>query len=567
MIDEKKMGFFIESDGILEEKIWNTGERMGTIMIPTGGGKSSLMFEHTVKRIRENSIGRKIIFVYNGPYLKLVSQTTHDLLISIKHKRLFKGEIERGEVMFFMNSSDDGGDYEDILSDIGMSVYPFMDTQKQKGINAFFESPTAKYAIVASCNKSLYKIDNRISELRSKGADIVVYLDEQHTLTVHEEEEKASENEEEQRTYVDFAKLCNADNVYAFSATPNQEVTAEINKYNGHNGSEDYYIIKESAQEYIRKKIIVQPKVYKWKINPDYELEHKTCEEFMYKLKTEDNKIYHKILITVSSWSELKRVESGLVEDGHKTFSTCVKLGMREDGKTFTGSIVDFLNKIDNYRGDCYVIHIKQLVNGMDIKGLTGCIIMTRQHGDVENYRKFIQIIGRVLRTMPGERGVMDDESQRKKKWGHVLFLIPDDFDRESTLSFFIDNYYGLDRLNFIKNMVSSPKGKNGGKFTHEEGDGINFSNNKEKEVYPGFIEDLLVDLDVYVKTELLPAIKAKKKFGLPIHLEYDLERLKDEYFQKTKKQFSNFKVSDFLGDNWLIDKIAEFFAKYDINH
>ena len=126
-------------------------------MIPTGGGKSSLMFEHTVKRIRENSIGRKIIFVYNGPYLKLVSQTTHDLLISIKH--LFKGEIERGEVMFFMNSSDDGGDYEDILSDIGMSVYPFMDTQKQKGINAFFESRTVKYAIVASCNNSLYKID------------------------------------------------------------------------------------------------------------------------------------------------------------------------------------------------------------------------------------------------------------------------------------------------------------------------------------------------------------------------------------------------------------------------
>ena len=562
--ERTKMNWLIKKNGLDKNKLWNTDEDMGTIMIPTGGGKSALMFENIIRHMRENALGKKMIFVLNGPQLKIISQTTNDALRVICADNVQRANgYNKDEIMFFINSSDTGESYENVLFENELSAYPFVSTEKTTGIEAFLRSDTAKYAIVASCNKSLYKIDARIAEFRSIGIETIVYLDEAHTLTIDKNADNDNEYSEESRTFVDFSKLCNAKCVYAFSATPEQEITAEINKYNGHNGEEDYYIIKESPEKYIKDNIIVPPLVTIKRVDDDYSLNYKTCEDMMRDSKKKNQNINHKILVTANSWSEVESLENSLVSRGNTVFSTCVKLGMRMNGEKFTvngndGNVIQFINTIDSWDGDCFVIHIKQLTAGIDIKSLTGCIIVNRQHGDNSNYRKYIQIIGRTLRTADGERGC----AEKTKTHGDVLFLIPDDFDRASTIAYFINNYYGLDRLNFIK-IHMNPRPKNGGSVKIDEGNGLNLDMEEFDEKEPSFITELKADLEEYVKHELSPKYKFYKRNHIPFNLEKDLTNLKDEYFFKAKKSFKNYNIADFLTDKWLVDDIKALFEKY----
>ena len=555
-----KMDWLIEKHGINENKIAKTREIKGSIMIPTGGGKSGIMMENAINFIKENSIGRKYMFVFNGPILRIVAQTVNDFLSVLNSKEVCKDKIEKGEFMFFMNSSDSGESYEEALSESGISAYPFIGGKDRAGFEAFINSEIAKYAIVASCNKSLYKIDAKISEIQKSGVNVVVYLDESHTLTIYDNKGKSAESEEE-RTYVDFSKLCRAHCVYAFSATPEPEVTAEINKYNGHGGNSSFYIIRESPEQYITANYIVAPNVGIMRNVDGYALEGGVCEMFLNELKSKNPKIYHKILLTVSSWTEVESLEKQLDEMGYKVFSTCVKLGMRENCSEFTKDVIEFINRIDNYQGDCFVIHIKQLIAGIDIKSLTGCIIVNNQHGDSDNYRKYIQIIGRTLRVgSEDKRGMPIDE--RKKKYGYVLFVLPNSFDRENTISFFLNRYYGLDNLDFTKD-AHPWRGKGDGSIEI-----IPFRNGTdpdEKETYPSFIKELLADIEKYIEYEIKPGYEFAKKHNLKWNAKDEIEHLAKEYSLSEQKELKNCNVADFLTNKWLIEQVEMLIRKYGL--
>ncbi len=563
-----KMDWLIRTDGISENKLLKTHEYRGSIMIPTGVGKSGIMMENVIHHIKNNPLNRKYVFVFNGPQLRILSQTVNDFFAVLKggevdgemHK-VCSDELKHGEVMFFMNSSDSGESYDDILSEVGISMYPFVGTKNVKGFDAFLEDDTAKYAIVASCNKSLHKFVNRIPSLQKEGVNVFLYLDEAHTLTINKDY-KPSPGDEDEKTYIDFSKLCTARAVYAFSATPEPDVTAEINRYNGHSGNPGYYILRESAAEHIAAGNILAPKVKSVKVN-ECVITGEICEMWLNEVRLNEPDVFHKILLTVKSWQEVERLESQLSEMGYKVFSTCTELGMRQNGKEFTKDVINFINTIDNYDGDCFVIHIKQLVAGIDIKSLTGCIIATKQHGDTDNYRQFIQIIGRTLRIGKGdERGM--PRAERKKKFGYVLFLLPSNYSRDNMISFFIDKYYALDNLDFIKGEHAWKSHANGNIEFEDMFE--NMIDLDSEENYPAFIKELLANVEGCIKNELKPQRDFCLKNNYPWHADKEIEMLANEYSLSNQKELKACNVADFLTDDWLIEKVKALVKKYGVD-
>ena len=91
-----------------------------------------------------------------------------------------------------------------------------------------------------------------------------------------------------------------------------------------------------------------------------------------------------------------------LQKAGYHTICICDPNGGYEQYERT--NIAEFSREVESYEGDCFVIHIRMLREGIDIKGLTDCVIFSRSRGDAERYRMFIQTIGRVLICRKGKR-------------------------------------------------------------------------------------------------------------------------------------------------------------------
>ena len=73
--------------------------------MPTGTGKSGVCIEDIIYRIRNHKDGTLIINI-SCPILKLTQQLMNDVFEVIKGLK-----IDTSEIRFFVNSSDDGGNY------------------------------------------------------------------------------------------------------------------------------------------------------------------------------------------------------------------------------------------------------------------------------------------------------------------------------------------------------------------------------------------------------------------------------------------------------------------------
>ena len=103
--DTFKMGWFVDAyknkqiDFLLSE----TGKKKGTAVLPTGAGKSGMVYADITKKIDESKPGEKIIFNLSAPILKLEAQLLNDFIAVAK--KIYPERIENGEFMFFINSS------------------------------------------------------------------------------------------------------------------------------------------------------------------------------------------------------------------------------------------------------------------------------------------------------------------------------------------------------------------------------------------------------------------------------------------------------------------------------
>ncbi len=548
-----KMNWFVDKyfNNELNYTIYNTGKKKGTVVVPTGGGKSGMIYEDIVKHIKLSSPNEKYIFNISAPILKLEVQLLNDFFSVLKF--IFEDRIKNNEFMFFINSSDDGNNYN----------VPDIDVNDFKDIDTFLNSESARFAIVASCHKSLYKFADKVKHLNNF-ATTFSYLDEAHLvvnvgMSADISYEKCSNKKKESWEYL--RKLFNCNYVYAVTATPDQFVTEELNNVAGE--KYDYKLINVPARELIEKNIIVSVKTYTIQAE---KITAPICIKFMNDVKYDNPYIKHKILVNCANTKHLIELQEILVNNGYKVFSTCSKHGAMEgiDDDLVIMNPNEFINMVDNYNDDCFVLHIKQLIQGIDIKTLTDCIYCNNTTTNYCNERRIIQTVGRCIRTLENERGVYVD--MRKKKYANVLFVNAyEDYDNSSEwIVAFLINYYGRDGLKAFKADIH----KNYGDYS----DGKDVFGNGNSHFADDFVDygeiifnELKCNLENYIKNVIEPRHKnILKMIGANNKL---IEKSYNDVMNYIKKEFNNgdYNTYEILSNTTITKMISDLFNKYNV--
>lgn len=558
MIDTFKMGWFVDAykNGQIEYLLSDTGFNKGTAVLPTGAGKSGMIYADIVKRINEAKPGEKIIFQLSAPILKLEAQLLNDFIAVAKE--IFPEMIENGEFMFFINSSADGNTYD--VKHLNADVMRFSEIDK------FKRDKNARFALVASCHKSEYKFAEKIDYLNGF-AHVVSYIDEAHLIANETRDDKDYDNltDEGKQRWESLKEICKGEAIYAVTATPDKYITALINKEAGYE-DHDMHILDIPARELIKKNIILPVKTWYSRVaNDDSEkITPETCEYFMNLVKEENPNIHHKILVTCSQTEHLDHLRDALGRK-YKVFSTCARDGGRftEDDEFIDIDEVSFIKEVDDYDGDCFVLHIKQLTQGIDVKTLTDAIIYnsTRLNDGVK--RTILQIIGRVLRPMKGERGL--PEEQRVKKYGNVLFLIGDD-DYEAVerqIAAHLLKYYGRDGIKAFTHDITKKGNVTGVKKMFGSGNsgfGDEYFNH-----FDLVIKALLIDMEDYIKKNILPRHNAFIKLSggkpNPKLIPMAVANIRDN-FAHYKGEYD---THELLSDTDFMKAVSDLFIKYDI--
>lgn len=535
----------------------------GTNCKATGVGKSGDIIKDIVFRI-QNSNG-KLIINFSEFFLKLSEQLAEDIfgfLIRI-------GLITEDNCFVYKNSSDNAKNIK--AGEIEIRQYKMEDLiSDNPGIN-----------FVISCNKSLQKLVKDSAGLKKEGFWIINYLDESHTLTLKEVTEAKNKKVvtySDDSVQVDLTTLCkNSKAVYAISATPDMFITKLLHTFdkNKQTTSDFEYLIYEAPQESIIENKIVAPAFDYLKTEVGARFNAEVLIDLMNKAKEAQPTIpYHKMLVTVKSVNEANDIYDDLVKANKNVFMvTCEgfktntlakqKFSLNrqkdEDDEHITNfediNILKFTKAVDEFEEDCFVIHIRILVAGIDIKSLTSCVIYANTHNDAKSEfgRHTIQTIGRCLRPLAGERGV--PENERKKKFGHVFFLTPiDNPTVEENLRHLVSSYYGFNSIEFIRSgTVGGSKGS-----TEFENFGNNGSNMTGDEFFDSIYMNAMRDIVAKYK----PIIEALEQTG---YLKKVAKKEFDKICKDIEKQVgnSNLSVVDWLDNSAVYEIISVHLKNY----
>ena len=563
--DVFKMKWFVDAydNNELVYMIANTCKKKGTIVLPTGAGKSGVVYADIVNHINNVKDGEKIIFNISAPILKLEAQLLNDFFSCIK--KIFPNRVENGEFMFFINSSADGKAYDEV-ENLNSDIHGFYD------IDEFKTNEKAKFAIVASCHKSLYKFASKVDELNG-WATTINYLDEAH-LVVNDTRDDKSEselNDDKKSRLESLKKICECGMVYALTATPDKYITKLINEYAGE--EHDYHMIEVPARELIKDNIIlpVMSELAKVPSGDSEKINKDLCINFMNRVIRDNPRIHHKVLVTCTSTDHLVKLRDELTSANCKVFSTCAREGgvsTDGNGDDYVIDEVKFIEEVDSYDGNCFVLHIKQLIQGIDIKTLTDCIIYNSTTLRDGVKRTLLQTIGRVLRPLSGERGMPIE--MRKKKFGNVLILITEEnFDEIQSAYFsFLLKYYGQDGIKaFTRDLDKVIPGHVHNPFDN----GSSGFGNDYFDMFEIEINRLKVNIEKFVKEKVYPRWKAIKKVCEQTNSPYVSKSYIDNELNRVKKGFSKYgdgkeyDTCDLLDDTSLMKAISDVFKKVEM--
>ena len=269
-------------------RLYETKKHFGHVVIPTGVGKSGICIEDIIKQIELHKDGTLMINI-SCPILKLTQQLMKDLFEVIQ----LRG-IDTDDIAFFINSSDDGGNYD--VSILEIDVNPFSQfVLKHRKIN-----------IIASCNLSMWKFINFLDKVRNPNekdnikfrypgyVKVYNYLDEAHLLPIIECTQTSDGDIIDLDKRINLHKLCElSDAVYAFTATPDPSIVNIIQDYESEPMRGKPYIINVSAKESIQKGDILPPLV-KYISSTEMELTVKQLVMIMEDAKIKNPNIHHK---------------------------------------------------------------------------------------------------------------------------------------------------------------------------------------------------------------------------------------------------------------------------------
>ena len=263
-------------------------------------------------------------------------------------------------------------------------------------------------------------------------------------------------------TILDFMKNHKNSRCFMISATQTDENIDIIDEMANDNKNHIKFITSKDA---IANKLILP---VDWQIA----LEQKDKLSSIYSVvkhiqqKNKTEKFNRCVLVSVSSQKELKDLSAKFIKDGIDTFTTCCsnnrEYGMqRHNGKEIKGGIDEFKSEIKSSNNFKVVIHIKQLICGIDVDCFTDCIIHDMKSNNDNNQRTVIQTIGRCLRFWSNEERINAEKGNEKKnlkKTGSVWFIVKHEDDCNEIAAFMAAQYY-CNNGTFFRCLTSNNSG------------------------------------------------------------------------------------------------------------
>lgn len=424
--------------------------KFGTVCMPTGTGKTSVMILNGVTAIKSKTPGQKV----------LIELASHRLNLSYQNARNFVhvlsncGIINPDNTALVVNSSDRLRKYDSLFGrDYGLQVY----TMYELSQNLFDRD----IIIVVSCYKSHGHLANYLEAHKNDDMYRLSFWDEAHMISFVED----NKSDDEDTLNVDES-LPLFDSVKAFSATPKNELTIRLNSEeavrnallysSGRMKTHNKYLRYITPVEAILGKSILPVMLNVACAEDPSKVENQVeiCINIMENLKKAEPKLTHKILVNCgNSAAELKRLETALISRGYKVYATCCKHGFSgiSEEKMDNATIETFKDDVEAETESCFVLHIRQLIEGIDISCLTATVFFGWKDG---NDRTYVQTIGRVLRIQSGDRdktGKAKDISKRVKKYGSVYYAIPyQDYDMDvERITAFYNMFYNCSECEF----------------------------------------------------------------------------------------------------------------------
>lgn len=429
-----------KTDKIFNFKLSQSKRMHGTVCMPTGTGKSGVMIEDIISKIKDaffikeeshacTSFKNNTRFIINisCPTLRLAEQFISDLF------EVIDGVIPasyKKQIGLVLNSSDRPVNYHSYNMDIYSGVL-------SNSIELSLKEKTV--IIIASCHRSLQKFICTYKKIENKfftyNINLHNYIDEAHMLSL----KGIFEYKDIPR--IDLETLCTMSmSLYLFTATPDYRM---LKIADPDYTEKEPYIYHMFAADAIKNNLILPPRIRCVRTKSLANIP-------LFELILSETKCFggnRKILITLKNTEDLKNVREVLEKKGYKVFSACAADGFTGE-KNLTDA-VKFAKAVDNWNDDCFVLQIKQLTQGTDIRTLTDCIVPVSNDINPRTYRHILQTMGRVMRAAPGERGM--NYNQRTKKAGNIFFVVLPSASicKEESLQRFALRYYGIECTNY----------------------------------------------------------------------------------------------------------------------
>lgn len=406
---------------------------------PTGMGKSGLICYSCIKWFEKNKENTNCIYHLINPLNVLNDQTTQELIFVIINY-IQTNKLNVDDFIIYLNRCD--GDHAG--NNYFNEIYPIESglpvAERKLNIvpfNKYSYYPRKKYELVVSCVPSVFKIAGKWNK------DVCyTAVDEIHNIHTTNKEINDDDEKERKIDWPVWIKTVNDSTKYlcGITATVTEELLDDVfNSYKTKQGKSDYlkntFIIPFSAG--LEAGRTVMPYVTYTAYKNTFSMKKIFEEHHLINERAALGNIYQKILITCYNNEEIANTCFKMDYNGIVYISTCYfgkcKLLIKDGQITVLKtnmSVNEFSNDLNDEKSDCLVFHIKQLIAGINITGLTGCILPY-----IESCNNFIntkQTIGRTLRKTGFKTGAI------------VTFLIEDLDGTEESLMNDIDNIKSL---------------------------------------------------------------------------------------------------------------------------
>ena len=545
---------------------------VGVLYMPTGGGKTVIIYGHA-KMFFGTAI--KHNFIISGPIMDLNKQTACSVLTNLFNDGLINSENCDVVIANCANYRSNrfytvkNGENIDIVNDIA--------SHEPLGIlvNTIDVKQEKQYRITVVCNPTLQNDEKFLDKLTEDDVVKHFYFDESQTLK-KDQTVNTEEDNQNNKNWVNFKKIFTIINMtsvkgscHMVSATPTKDNFETIMENNFGMSYEDCFAYRLTPREAINARMILEPQFYfkrcsKLKVDTILVRIEDIINDIN-KEKEKNTSYKARILVTVASTADLNWIVKRLLEkygSDYDVYSTSCMDKKKKNNETISEDICAFKKAIEENERSCFVVHIKQIIAGIDIPSFTHTVFNMEA---TTNFITPIQIVGRVLRP---ERFPDGTANLTKKKFGYIYVNIENNNILAEKAARTLIGYYG-NIFEFLKPDFFEGY-TNGSNVRHKQmsqfGDDITAYN------FTNTIENFLKDLAVNIKVD-----EQEDKY-LGINIDYNNQYIKTQietiikrdgyvenlpvFFIPELTEYIN-KVSNYMAT---IDKFINIFKSTDAN-